>query len=189
MKIPCTLSYETRDNERGIPVEGTLIACGRCGASEFAFGTHQNSIERCLSTLNENCPKGENNYYEIGTRSTTSSDTPDATLLTSREELREFEEISGADRHTIATAVQNWGGAPHELTLWLPEWLAKKKPLVPKERSEQVFTGICDHETDKAWLIKQKPYSVEEWVPKSVAHAFRRGSAFPVPSVDEGGGA
>ena len=186
MKVSCSKSHERRwSEEYSQEIEGICISCDRCDNSQFSFGTHKESTDRCLTLLNESCPKDENNYYELNTGGGASTDEDGAIPLASLKELRQYKDINAADRHTIATAVQDWGGAPHEFTLWLPEWLAKKKPLVPEDRSTQVFTGICDHETDKAWLIKQKPYSVEEWVPKSVAYAFRRGSGFSLNGGEE----
>lgn len=187
MRVPCSKSFDKRfSDEYGREIEGVCVSCGRCEASQFSFGRHRKSTERCLTLLNENCPKDENNYYAIGSGGPRSG-VSGAVALSSLGDLSEYSDISGKDKHTIATVVQEWGGAPHEFTLWLPAWLVAEKNLVPEDRSEQVFTGICDTDTEKAWLIKQKPYTVKEWVPKSVAHAFRRGSAFSVPQAEEEG--
>ena len=65
MRISCGKGYETRTSDSGTPVEGVTVTCSRCGASEFAFGTHRGSEKRCLVQLNEGCPKNENNFYEV----------------------------------------------------------------------------------------------------------------------------
>lgn len=70
-RISCDKGFETRagdyrkSNGEYVSVEGTVVTCSRCGHSEFAFGTHAASEKRCLAELNENCPEGENNYYEV----------------------------------------------------------------------------------------------------------------------------
>lgn len=64
-KVGCRKSYEERTNDTGVPVEGTVVTCNRCGESEFSFGTSGKSTKRCLALLNEKCPKDQNNYYEV----------------------------------------------------------------------------------------------------------------------------
>ena len=62
-KVECELEYVDLVNERGRPVAGVRVHCGRCEASEESFGTGEASIKRCLVLLRENCPMGENNFY------------------------------------------------------------------------------------------------------------------------------
>jgi len=46
-------------------VETTIVECRRCGKEKTAYGTHGRSKKRALALLNENCPRGENNFYEV----------------------------------------------------------------------------------------------------------------------------
>jgi len=102
-------------------------------------------------------------------------------LVESYAQLDEDGDLSQRDADAIATALQSWGGHTHELVLWLPDWLAEEKDLEPVEHSDRVFTGICDHETEKAWCIKKKSRDPDVWVPKSVARAFRRDAPIRMP--------
>lgn len=115
--------------------------------------------------------------------------TDDVEFVGSFDDLDSFADISGTDKITISQKVQDWTGHSHELVCWLPEWLAEEKDLKTVSGSEQVVTAICDRETDRAWLLKQKPRKV--WVPKSVCIAFRRSKRFSIPQAsigDFGGG-
>lgn len=65
MRVSCTKRYGERLGEYGEPVETVEVECSRCGALEWAFGTHGRSERRALAQLNENCPRGESNYYAV----------------------------------------------------------------------------------------------------------------------------
>ena len=136
MRVACSESIDRRySQEYSQEIEGICVSCSRCGASQFSFGTHQASTDRCLALLNDNCPRDENNYYEIGSGGARNSTKTDVTPLHSFYDFEPFDDIPGRDRHVIATAVQDWGGRPSELTLWLPEWLAEEKNLDPEDRA------------------------------------------------------
>ncbi|UNM07812.1 MAG: hypothetical protein H7A35_13250 [Planctomycetales bacterium] len=64
MKIKAEIHYVDVENENGYEVEGVMARCTRCGHETESFGVADNSIRRCLKLLNEECPNGENNFYE-----------------------------------------------------------------------------------------------------------------------------
>lgn len=66
MRVDVDVSYGERENDRGVPVATTAVTCSRCGAREWAWGTHEGSLKRCLATLRDTCPKAESNYYHTG---------------------------------------------------------------------------------------------------------------------------
>lgn len=82
----------------------------------------------------------------------------------------DYEELDEESAEQICEELKNWGGAEHEVVFWLPEWLADEKGF-----GEQVITGICDVDTEKAWCKKNKGRGDDTWIPKSVALAFQRG--------------
>lgn len=63
-KIKCSIEETCLENENGYEVEGVVATCSKCGHSTESFGTSDASINRCLALLNEECPNGENNFYE-----------------------------------------------------------------------------------------------------------------------------
>lgn len=65
MRVPCSYRYVERINDRGYPVEGVEVTCGRCDHTEFSFGTSGRSLNRCLALLNDECPNDESNFYEV----------------------------------------------------------------------------------------------------------------------------
>lgn len=65
MKVPCRLSYVEIENDDGLVVESVEVICSRCNHDTQSFGTSQRSINRSLALLNDECPKGENNFYEV----------------------------------------------------------------------------------------------------------------------------
>lgn len=44
-------------------IEGIEVECSRCGHTVQAYGTSPKSVRRCLASLREECPEGEENYY------------------------------------------------------------------------------------------------------------------------------
>lgn len=64
-KVPCSKSRSQQMNEEGLLVDGVTVSCNRCGESKFSFGTTERSTKRCLALLSENCPKDQNNFYEV----------------------------------------------------------------------------------------------------------------------------
>lgn len=63
-KIATTIYYLDIDGDYGT-VEGVEVTCDRCGHFEQSSGTDESSLRRCACLLRENCPRGENNFYEI----------------------------------------------------------------------------------------------------------------------------
>lgn len=63
-KVSTTTSYVDFDGDYG-SVDGVEVTCGRCGHSKESFGTDEPSLKRCAYLLRENCPRAENNYYEV----------------------------------------------------------------------------------------------------------------------------
>lgn len=57
--VYCTIREVVIDN-----VPSVVAICGRCDHSCTAFGRHEGSIKRALATLREECPQGEDNFYE-----------------------------------------------------------------------------------------------------------------------------
>ena len=64
VRITTTTSYVELDGDYGT-VDGVEVTCGKCGHSEESFGTDEPSLKRCAHLLQENCPRGEKNYYEV----------------------------------------------------------------------------------------------------------------------------
>ena len=62
-KIKCSIEETYLENENGYEVDGVIATCSRCGHTTESFGTSESSINRCLALLNEECPKGEDNFY------------------------------------------------------------------------------------------------------------------------------
>jgi len=79
-----------------------------------------------------------------------------------------------------------------EIVVWVPEWLAEEKSIEAASSSDQVFAGVVDHETEKAWLIVQ-PGGAEDWIPKSQGVVFERAPdttlSTPQQRLDDQGGA
>ena len=95
------------------------------------------------------------------------------------------------DVDTIARTLQQWGGSAHELTIWLPDWLAEQKDLdgILVEDSSRVIKGICDTDTEKAWCIKRRHVAKDAvWIPKSVGRAFRRECSTSTITIPTSGG-
>lgn len=63
-KVTCSVDDITIENDSGIDVPSTKATCNRCGHTAESFGTSGGSIRRCFVLLNEECPNGENNFYE-----------------------------------------------------------------------------------------------------------------------------
>lgn len=63
-KVTCSIDAITIENDSGIDVPSVAATCSRCGHTTESFGTSDYSIRRCLVLLNEECPNGENNFYE-----------------------------------------------------------------------------------------------------------------------------
>lgn len=62
MQVECEVDYHEIEGDYG-PVDSVTVTCSRCGHEVSSFGDGGASIRRCLAVLNEECPKGENNFY------------------------------------------------------------------------------------------------------------------------------
>ncbi len=63
-RVSTTISYVEVEGDFGF-VEGVEVTCDKCGHSEKSGGTEDPSLRRCAFLLKENCPWGENNYYDV----------------------------------------------------------------------------------------------------------------------------
>jgi hypothetical protein len=63
-RVSTTTDYVDLDGDYGT-VSGVEVTCSRCGHSEESFGTDEPSLKRCGYLLRENCPRGEQNYYDV----------------------------------------------------------------------------------------------------------------------------
>jgi len=76
--------------------------------------------------------------------------------------------LDGDDPDAVARALQNAG--EEDLVAWAPDWLVDEKDIEPVSRSENVVSGHCDYETDKAYLVVDG--RDEAWLPKSAIRVF-----------------
>lgn len=62
-RIECEIEETELETETGRTVDGIRATCGKCGHEVESFGTHENSVRRCLVLMREECPEEERNYY------------------------------------------------------------------------------------------------------------------------------
>lgn len=62
--VSCDVDFGEEENDKGYMQARTLVTCGECSHSEKSWGDGPRSVKRCLVLLRENCPRGENNFYE-----------------------------------------------------------------------------------------------------------------------------
>ena len=65
-RIECEITYTVGENEKGFDQEITRAYCTRCGNETVSYGHGKLSVKRCLALMNEQCPRGENNFYVDG---------------------------------------------------------------------------------------------------------------------------
>lgn len=63
MRVPASITEVDLEGDYADTVDGVEAECSRCSNTAEAYGTDERSITRCLVTLRETCPRGENNYY------------------------------------------------------------------------------------------------------------------------------
>ncbi len=63
-KIKCDIEEITLEGDYDNEVPGIMATCSKCGHSTESYGTSESSIKRCLALMNEECPEGEDNFYE-----------------------------------------------------------------------------------------------------------------------------
>lgn len=61
--VLCSVDYVDIDTDYGWR-EGVEVTCNRCGHVTESFGTGSDSIRRCLALMQEECPRGESNWYQ-----------------------------------------------------------------------------------------------------------------------------
>jgi len=61
--VLCTVDYVDIDTDSGWR-EGVEVTCNRCGHVTESFGTDSDSNRRCLALMQEECPRGESNWYQ-----------------------------------------------------------------------------------------------------------------------------
>ncbi len=64
MKVDVETAETTIENESGREQEGITVTCMRCDHSVEVYGTSDASVRRGCATLREECPNGEENYYQ-----------------------------------------------------------------------------------------------------------------------------
>jgi len=62
-RVSFEVHYDTLDGDYG-SVEGITATCSKCGHEVEVFGTSEASIKRAAVMLCEECPNGENNFYQ-----------------------------------------------------------------------------------------------------------------------------
>lgn len=60
----CDVEETEIENEDGRMVPGTVATCEECDHQTESFGTSERSVKRCLVLMREQCPNGEDNFYE-----------------------------------------------------------------------------------------------------------------------------
>jgi hypothetical protein len=63
MQVLCFIKEIKLENEYGDLIDSVRATCSRCEHVAEAFGTAPRSVRRCLITLREECPEGEDNFY------------------------------------------------------------------------------------------------------------------------------
>jgi hypothetical protein len=64
MRVKVDVDYADLDGDHG-SVEGLRLTCDRCGYEVEVFGTSEASEQYGAVKLRDECPKGENNYYQV----------------------------------------------------------------------------------------------------------------------------
>ena len=64
MRVSVTIAQGELEGDYGY-VEGLTLVCDRCGHSIEVFGTSDRSAARGAIMLREQCPNGENNFYDV----------------------------------------------------------------------------------------------------------------------------
>ncbi len=64
-RIKCTIVFTSAENDEGREVDAVAVTCSKCGHETISWGQDEPSVKRCLALLNEECPKGENNFYVV----------------------------------------------------------------------------------------------------------------------------
>lgn len=65
MKITLDVFQTEVEGDSGYPVDGLELQCPQCGHSIEVSGTHDGSAKRGAVMMREECPREENNFYEV----------------------------------------------------------------------------------------------------------------------------
>jgi hypothetical protein len=65
MKIPVSIDYADVESDSGREIEGLCATCDRCGHSVEVLGISSSSAKYAAVKLSEECPRKENNYYDV----------------------------------------------------------------------------------------------------------------------------
>lgn len=63
MRVDCDVNEIELDGDFGT-IPSVCATCRRCGHETESYGTHEDSIRRCLVLMREECPKLEHNWYQ-----------------------------------------------------------------------------------------------------------------------------
>lgn len=61
-RVGATLRFKPRQDSGRI-IDSVEAICLACGNHEEIWGDHVDAVTRCLATLRDTCPRGENNFY------------------------------------------------------------------------------------------------------------------------------
>lgn len=64
--VVCTVEEVEIEDDEGRIVESVRATCSHCDHKTESYGTGGASVRRCLALMHEECPEGENNFYEKG---------------------------------------------------------------------------------------------------------------------------
>ena len=64
-RVLADIDYEEVETENGYPTDGVRVTCTKCGHSVEVCGNSDASMRRGAFMLREECPRNENNFYEI----------------------------------------------------------------------------------------------------------------------------
>jgi hypothetical protein len=62
--VECEIEYIDLETDRGRIIDSIRARCKKCGHETEALGTHGKSLNYSLHRMHEECPRGEENYYE-----------------------------------------------------------------------------------------------------------------------------
>jgi ribosomal protein S27AE len=65
MKVKADIEYAEVESDSGRPIDGLRVACSRCGHSVEVMGETISSARLGAIMLRDECPNGENNYYDV----------------------------------------------------------------------------------------------------------------------------
>lgn len=99
-------------------------------------------------------------------------------------DLLQADDLRPRDADIVARELEEHIDSGEWLVAWAPDWILEEKALVSAKPSRHVISPRIDHETEKAYLLKQG--RDEAWVPKSVITVFdiAPGAEISVPQSD-----